>query len=281
MLRKHQPKAIGLIGLMLAAMMVVAAFGATVAQAEGGPRWIVLLGEVLHELAAGEKEAFTSSGGVTTLESGETIVESETETDTGEIIGGNPGTDLATIIFHKSHLQGHATCVATSAGETSGNIKVEVKTMLVYPHEKAGETAQAYDAFFPDNNETGSNLFVEFTLTGGLAACGLLNNLKVDVNATGTLVTDPSSINKKCGVLALVGTLTGGAFASTASGVENLVGALNAEGLAGPTLATWWMPSEKTFLLMECLLEAFGLESFQSGISDINLVANNQFGWEI
>jgi hypothetical protein len=228
-------------------------------------------------LAGGAKEAFTSAGGVFVLD-GTTNIECETEKDTGEIIGTNPGLDLATIDFEKCHVQGTPNCLAGNVTEEL--IEVAVQSVLVYPHEKAETTEQAYDAFFPDNSETGNNLFVEFTLknASGTSACGLLNGFKVNVNATGSLVTF-DGINKKCGVLAEVGHLNGlSEFVLSEAGQESVVGALNSKG--EPEEATIWNSATAKFELITCKLEAFG-PALQLGISDITLNSGLAFGWEI
>jgi len=269
---------LGVLGLALLAVFALGAVVAASASAASGPVWIVLLlnPEILHELAAGEKESILSSGGLFTLDAATATIDCTSEQDSGEIIGGNPGTDLSTIEFLKCSVEGLSTCLAGNV--TAEDILVEVKTMLVYPHLKAGELGEAYDAFFPDNNETTNNLFVEFKLTGGVTACGvLLNNLPVDVNATGELVTDPA-INKKCGVLALVGKLDSTElFVKTASGEEAVLGALESNGV---TEAEYWMPTERAFLLLECLLEAFEGTAEELGTTDVDLVSGDEFGWE-
>jgi hypothetical protein len=268
---------IKVLGLALIAVFAFSAVAAATASAVGGPVWIVLLGATLHVLAAAEKEALTSTGGVFKLD-GITNIESNKLNATGEIIGGNPGTDLSTLEFLEAHVEGKANCLATNSG--ADTIVVAVKSVLVFPHEKAETNTEALNAFTPDNNEVNNNLFVEFTLKNapGSTECGLLNGLKVDVNATGTTITDPT-LNKKCGVLARVGKLVAGAFSITASGEEALVGALNSEGT--PTEATLWKPTAKAFELITCKLEAFGAAATQLGVADVELVNGNQFGWEL
>ena len=59
--------------------------------------------------------------------------------------------------------------------------------MLMYVDTE--ERLEALDAFIPSNG----NLFVEFTLknASGTTACGLLNGVKVKVEATGTEIKQP------------------------------------------------------------------------------------------
>jgi len=309
-MKKHQ-----ILGLALFAAFAFSAVIAASASAEGGPVWIVQLCEAanpagtglwvermsngaclgfdgtaksawekkLMVLAAGESEPIVSSGGIFKLD-GITNIECLKLENSGEIIGGNPGTNLEKLEFLECFVEGLPNCLASTAGTVGADtIELEVKSMLVYPHEKGGTTGEALVAFFPDNNNTTENLFVEFTLlnASGSTECGLLlNGMKVDVSATGTLVEDPASILKKCGVLAVVGKLnSSNVFVKTVSGEEAVVGAVESSGT--PLIATWWMPTEKVFLLMECKLEAFGAEATELGTSDVELTNGEEFGWEV
>lgn len=262
------------LGLALVAVFAFGAFVAASASAVGGPVWIVLKGTELVVLGAGQSEALTSTGGTFALK-GATEILCTAESDTGKIIGGNPGTDETSIQFSGCSVEGKtvAECGASNTA-TAGLVEVNgIKTVLVYPQGKAGSTTEALDAFIPGSG----NLFVEFTLKG--TNCGLLNNIKVNVNATGTEITEPA-FNKKCGVLARVGKLnSSNAFVATISGEEALVGALNSEELL--TEAELWLPTAKVFNLITCKLEAFSLEASELGVSDVTLVSKNEFGWEV
>jgi hypothetical protein len=270
MLRKYQPKVAGLTAVF-AALAISGTIAASALAVVGGPVWLVN-GAVL---AGGAKEALTSTGGVFKL-TGTTNIECLSEKDTGEIIGTNPGLDLSTITFEKCFVEGKSTCLAGNV--TPESIEVQVQSLLVYPHEKPENGEQAYDAFLPDNGETGNNLFVEFTLTGGTTPCGLLNGFKVNVNATGSLVTF-DGINKKCGVLTEVGHLNSlSEFVLSIAGEESVTGALNSKG--EPEEATMWNSEKAIFELLTCKLEAFGA-ALQLGISDISLVSGLSFGWEV
>ncbi|MGH2910966.1 MAG: hypothetical protein ACRDJ3_00670 [Solirubrobacteraceae bacterium] len=273
MLRKCRPKAFGVVGsiTVLTALAISGTVAASAWAVVGGPVWLVK-GTVL---AGGAKETLTSSGGVFKLD-GTTNIECQTEKDTGEIIGTNPGLDLSTITFEKCFVEGKASCLAGNV--TAESIEVHVQSLLVYQHEKPETTEQAYDAFFPDNGETSNNLFVEFTLTGGITPCGLLNGFKVNVNATGSLVTF-DGINKKCGALAEVGHLNGlSEFVLSGAGEETTLGALNSKG--EPEEATMWNSEKGIFETLTCKLEAFGV-ALQLGVSDISLVSGLSFGWEV
>jgi hypothetical protein len=306
MLRVHKPTSLGLAGLMaVVAMLGFSAVQAASALAVGGPVWNVVLCEkvavktglflvrsaaekceakdgtpegefetFLRELTAGQTAPLTSSGGAFKL-NGITNISCSSEQDTGELIGGNPGTALSIIEFLGCAVEGKtvAECGASNVTGMPGVVLTEVKSVLVYPHEKAETDEEALLVFVPD--EAG-NLFVEFTLTG--TNCGLLNNLKVNVNATGTEIKEPA-LNKKCGVLARVGKLEAGAFVITKAGEEAITGALNSEGT--PTEATLWKPTAKTFELITCKLEAFFASATEVGVSDITLLSGEPFGWEL
>lgn len=277
MLRKSKFGAFGSItlGTALAAVAVSAVLASSAQAVVGGPVWVVKGTELATEAA---KEALDTEGGQYTL-TGTTNVVCESMKGTGEIIGGNPGRDLSTLTFEKCHVTSKPNCLAASVG-FEDSIQSEVKSVLVYTHEKAESEAAALDAFtpVPSGSGSGENLFVEFTLKNapGTTECSLLNGFKVDVRAVGTLISDPTQINKQCGLLTQVGKLTGGSFSIVKALEENTVGALNATGVSKE--ATLWEPTKKTFGLITCKLEAFG-EAAEEGVSDVSLVSKATFGW--
>jgi len=273
MLRKSQLGAFGSITLGTAlSALVVSAVLASSASAVGGPVWVVKGAELVET----EKEALGAEGGQYTL-TGTTNIVCETLKGTGEIIGGNPGRDLSTLTFEKCHVMNKPNCLAASVG-FEDSIQSQAKSVLVYPHEEPGVETEALDAITADTSGSSENLFVEFTLknASGSTECSLLNGFKVDVKATGTLISDPSQINKQCGLLTQVGKLVAGAFAIAKALEENTIGALNATGAGSE--ATIWEPTKKTFGLITCKLEAFG-EAHEEGVSDVLLVSNATFGW--
>lgn len=276
MLRKSQFGAFGSItlGAALAAVAVSAVLAGSASAVVGGPVWVVKGAEMSLET---EKEALTSEGGSYTL-TGTTNIECESVKGTGEIIGGNPGRDLSTLTFEKCHVHNKINCLAASAG-FEDSIRSEAKSVLVYPHEKAETEAEALDAFtpVPSGSGTSENLFVEFTLKNfpGTNEC-FINNLKVDVKATGTFIGDPSQISKQCGLLAQAGKLSESVFSITKALEENTIDALNATGVSKE--ATLWEPTKKVFSLITCKLEALG-EAGEEGVSDVSLVSKAPFGW--
>ena len=178
------------IGIALVAMVAFSAVAASSASAEG-PWWIVLLGTVLHRLVWPEEEKllgendevpYILDGTLANIECAELHI-------TGNLIGNNPGMNLGELEFLKCHVLGLPNCLAGNV--TVENIKTEVFSVLTYWDNKGvEELTLAMVAFF--NDSTTSDLFAEFTLTNaaGSTECGLLANMKVDVVADGTEVTE-------------------------------------------------------------------------------------------
>jgi hypothetical protein len=192
-------------------------------------------------LPSGEKEPVASKNiGSFTLK-GTTIVVCTGETDTGEIIGGNPGTDTSEVKFTKCAVKGKPECEASS-GSVNGEVVVKgLKTVLVYKerHPKAGETSEekaklrALDAFTPEKE----NLFVEFKFTISATKCGTLSGTTVKVKAIGTEITEPA-FNQKCGLLAEVGKIVNEKFVATEPGQIAVAGALN---FPEPAITKAWL----------------------------------------
>jgi hypothetical protein len=276
MLRKSRLVALGSItlGTALAAVAVGAVLASGATAVVGGPVWVVKGTEMASEAS---KEALKSEGGQYKL-TGTTNVVCEKATGTGELIGGNPGRGVSTITFEKCHQEGKANCLAAGAG-FEDTIQAEAKSVLVYPHEQPETESEALDALAPNTVGSTENLFVEFTLknASGSTECGVLNNAKADVIANGSPISDPSQINKNCGLLAQLGKLVSEVFSVAPALEENAVGALNAPATIIKE-ATIWEPIKKTFGLITCKLNAFG-EATEVGVSDVSLVSNNTFGW--
>jgi hypothetical protein len=216
MLRRYQPK-VGLAAVMIAAVMLVAAYGATAAQAAEGPNWLFgpAPGKVL---AAGEKLSILSESQGTVTLNGIVTVTCKSLQNKGELFGGKPGTDLEELEFLECALEKKtvAECAASS-GATKGIINTNILTALAYPLEgEAGNVA--YDAVFPD----GSNeLFVVFTFEG--TNCGLLNKAKAEVLAIGKPLiktVNNEAFEAQCGELGELGILnSGGTFETVGPGV--------------------------------------------------------------
>ena len=203
--------------LSFLAVFAVSVVAASAAQAAGGPFWKTENRGVLG--TSGETRVVKSvnvTGSVFKLKTAKVTVECQKVENFGSLEGGNPGIDEAIIFFKECSLAGKPECKATGLkpekAPTKGEIIVAVKTVLVYPKGKAQKPEEALDAFVPEGEgaegAAANNLFVEFEFTGGAANCGTLNLAKVEVKATGTNVTRPP-FNRKCGVLAKLGTASG------------------------------------------------------------------------
>ena len=201
------------------------------------------------------------------------------EKDTGELIGGNPGTDKSTVTFSECALEKKtvAECSATGTGQAkeSGIIVTKVKTVLVFPE---GSRTEALDAFF---SEEANNVFAEFILEG--PKCGLLNKVTVKVEANGTEIELPTFKEKrKCGVLAEVGKIVAGAFVKTKSGEVATEG-----GLRFPTPERTKAEVEKgtTFEKITCGLHVktsagASAAGDEEGVSKVETEPAEGFGWE-
>ncbi len=287
--------------LSLLAVFAFGAFAAGAAQAAGGPYWIVKCHKVAvagtgryknatctepgppneydTRLLAGETRTIKSTNvGVFKLKTASATIGCKKEKNTGKLFGGNPGTDETTITFEECSVEPKtvAECAATSAGEPAGNIKLTVKTVLVYPKGHPESTKEADDAFYPGT--TGSNTFVEFEIKG--TNCATLQGKKVKVTAKGTESPEPFA-KTPCGVLAEVGKIEAGVFARTESGKEYIEGGLNFPEPA-ITEAELWLPATSKFETINCKLEAGGLGAAEEiGVAKVETEPAEEFGWEL
>lgn len=259
--------------LSLLAAFALSAVASGAAQAAGGPVWIHKGKTVL-----GETEKLTLKSvnvGAFKLKSSLATIECKKEKNTGELIGGNPGTDKSTITFEECSLEGKT--VAQCGAGTEGKVgPFGVKTLLGYPEGKAGETGEAYDQFFPGG--TSETVFVTFTLSG--SNCGFLNKQKVEVVATGTKVTEPK-VEAKCGIIAIVGKFTGETFSKTISGEESETGGLEFPSPAITKEEVW---TGSKFNKVTCGLEAKSIISSkaeQIGKVKEETEPKEAFGWEV
>ncbi len=290
----------GVTGLLVA-FSVGAEAPASAPAAEGGPVWMVKLcvekagghyltrsgagkcgefmemgegpyEETLQTLGAGESASVVSSGGAFKLDGVQTV-ECASEKDTGEVIGGNPGTGLTTIIYKECHVAGQPECLAGNKSESEIET-ASIHSVLVYPTAKAEGKEEAYSAFVPGGT---TNTFAEFELKNatGFTEC-LVNKLLVTVTANGTEIKKPA-FNKDCGGLALVGKLEAGSFRKLAAGEEAVLGALESTG--SPTSAELWEGS--AFAKIECKMQAFGGSATELGVSDVELTSGESSGWEV
>ena len=150
-----------IVGLCLVAVFALSAFGVSSASAaNNGPHWWIvecknegaghkyasestcLKNEVgtgeweRHEfiLGTGATVPFTSKSGKGKFKTSLVSVECETDTDTGELIGGWPGKDETTVTFKECHVEGTLACkVSTTGAVNTETIVIKgIKTELVY-----------------------------------------------------------------------------------------------------------------------------------------------------
>jgi hypothetical protein len=298
---------IRIIGLALVAVFAMSAVAATAAQAmpptPGGPIWLVGCHKVLaankplsrwedaactklkaeggfdFRLFPGETQAITSKnvGTFTLGVPGLINMECKSETNTGELIGGNPGTDKSTITFSECTQEGKPECHATGAGEAkeSGIIKFSVYTVLVYPKGKAEKPEEALDAVGPVGTTEKPNVFVVITTEG--KGC-TVNGGKFEPTATGTEYGTPGG-KRKCGVLAEVGKLNAEKkFVLTKSGETAVEGALNFPGTA-ITEAEFW--NGTAFTTIKCKFTTSSFPSVEKGLEEVRTSPEAAFGWEV
>ncbi len=297
------------VGVLLAATVAMLAFSslvATASQAVGGPEWRIAChkvvvaktgsfknstcteaeanGEFSTKLLAGETRATKSVNVSATFKlNGAVKIECKKVTNTGLLIGGNPGTDSTKIIFTECSIAGKtvAECGAKGlkpiAATNAGEVIVGALTVLAYPNEKAGSEEASLDAFAPEGEAANPNLYVEFELTG--TNCALLKNQKIRVNAIGTEI-EINGKKRKCGVLAQVGEISGTSFRSTKSGESGVEGALN---FPEPFIekAELWEPIPAAFKAITCKLEADSAAAEEVGLAKVETNPAEKFGWAI
>src|ERR1039458_1834346 len=155
----------------------------TKAKCEAGTP-IITTGNWEKVLGAVETRKITFTTGVTKLRTASDLIECEKDKGTGEIIGGWPGTDKATITFEKCNVTKPALgCEVRSVGqEKFGTIVVSVNTELVYTGTKtqAEHEEQPLGILFKSVG-AGNKKFVELEFNG---LCALEGTKKV-VEATG------------------------------------------------------------------------------------------------
>jgi hypothetical protein len=261
--------------MVLLSFLAVFAFSASVSGAaqaavKGGPIWITKAGE----LKAGEGRNVMAVSAMTAQILASTAVDIEctslsvSAATVNKIIGGNPGTDEATLVFGKCVVKGktEAQCSVHSPKAGTGEVIVAVKTLLGYK-KGAAEKEPLYDEFFPaaENNEFAT---LEFVGT----SCGTLTGSKLLVKATGTEAPKPIGFGKRaCSTIAEVGTKSG-----------ELV---KAESLNLPTIAIaeaeLWNSEASKFAVVKCALTAAGATATLNGIAKVELENGEEFGVEV
>jgi len=243
------------------------------ASATAGPEWFVK-GE---SLPAGKVKA-TTSVNLKGIQINQTPAnfECEKEGGTGEIAGGVPGTGSATIVLKECTLDSEPGCqLSSSSGgkRVLGQVTLAVKTVLVFP---VGGTGEALEALVPAGG-AGANVFATLSIEG--RECGLLNGKLAVFKATGTEIKEPA-FNSRCGMLARVGQVKSGAFATLASEAQTTEGALNfpASRITGGEL---WQPASGTFKEITCESQFLESRTTVAGTLKQELSPSELFGWKV
>jgi hypothetical protein len=254
--------------------------GASSASAAGGPIWITKSGGVLKE--GQEKTIKMTNEGTMSFAKGTTVVNcSALESENGSIIGGNPAEGKITLRYKSCTLQGAPACNITGkkplAAGNEGELKIPVKSILVYPNGMSGTKELALEGFFPVGEAGAVNLFVEWEYVG--ATCGALNGTRLAVNAVGTEVKEPA-FDKKCGDLAELGKLEGANRFKLKAGEQRKEVLL---GFTGPIeKGELFEPKELKFKKIECKFEAGGVQVVPSGnMKSETTPTVEEFGWEV
>jgi hypothetical protein len=276
-------KFIRMLSPTLFALLALSAAGASAAEA-AGPVWINGLKE---ELKATEHKTISVIGNlsVVTLEASSYTVEcskvSKGTHTASEIIGGNPGTGKAEILYKECHHESQPNCLATGTEPVgaAGEIIAEFKTLLVYI---AGQTngERALEAFFPVEGHLNLVTNFKFENKPGTTECGSLNGTEVHVAAVGTEIEIPTFKEKRrCAMAGEVGEVASGKFKPTKPGEVSLKGALNFPSFP----AEYWTGTE--FVRIECSMQdivgMIGVTDEEHGELDVTLEGTPPFGWAV
>jgi hypothetical protein len=284
-----RPRTTTTLILACLAALALSAAATAAAQAAGGPVWKTVNRDVLGSLASRQVKSTNKLSSTVTSTftlNGTTNIDCKKVTNYGTLIGRDPGTDAATIIFEECAAAGDtvAQCgikgVKPEPAANNGEVIVAVKTVLVYPLGHSGSTTEADDAFVPEGEgaepSAANNLFVEFEFPA-TDTCGL-KGTKVEVKAAGTEINAASApFKRKCGLVAEVGEIAAGAFARTTSGTLVTPGGLKFPGVAIKEVELW---NGAAFETIKCELKALGAAT-EVGTEKQETVGPEAFGWEI
>lgn len=251
---------------------------ATTAQAAGGPLWIAP-----NALVAGETHNIVSEHLINYQFKGTVAsIECTASSGAGVILGGNPGTDYERVVLQGCFVVGKPECKATGlkplAASKAGELIFNVLSVLAYP-KGATEGESALDAFAPTGEAGSPNLLVEFELEGGAAACGLLNKVKVKLEAIGTEITIKGE-KRRCAALAEVGKLVGGSPVLTKPGEKSFEVVFNLPSTPVKEAEVW---EGGVFRTIKGEMHAGALgEVFEEGRSRVETRSPRaEFGWDL
>jgi hypothetical protein len=264
------------------AMAFAAVTAASASATVSGPEWLVKG----TPLAAGKTQAVKSTG-VGGVQFNQTAASwsCTSESGTGELIGGIPGTGTGTIILKGCSLSGHSveSCALSTSASVEhkmvlGEITFAYKTVLVYPQGTEGE---ALEAIVPAGIKGEANTFTKVTASG--SGCGeSINGHTGTFSANGTEIKEPA-FDKHCGLLAKVGQIKAGAFATLASGGQATEGGLSLP-LTAITTGELYSPATKTLKEIKCESELtiIGAGVNVSGLLKVETSPTAElFGWQV
>lgn len=277
-------KRVRIITPALFLLFALSAVGTTAAEASG-PVWLVGAKE---EVKAGESKTISIMGNLSVIDfiAGEDSVEcgkvSKGTTTASEIIGGNPGTGKAEILFKECHQESKPNCLATGTAPaaTPGEIITQFKTLLVYLASFTnGENA--FEAFFPEESHLNIISTFKFENKTGTTECGSLNGTEIHLAAVGTEIEIPTFKEKrKCAALTHVGGVESGKFKATKPREMSLKGALYFQEVS----AEYWTGTG--FAKLECqtwdLVGANHIIDEERGELDFTLETGPRpVGWDV
>lgn len=147
---KHVSRSFCAALLAILAIFALSVCGAAQALTPGGPKWLYRESAEgpWKELEAGKTAAFTGTSGESRMYIPERELEiySEKATESGELIGGSPGSGTETITFEKVKVRGAPSCEVKSPGREGGTVVAShVKITLGYLKEKESEIGEAVE----------------------------------------------------------------------------------------------------------------------------------------
>lgn len=173
-----------ILGLALVAVFAMSAVAVSSASAaKNGPHWWVCekdatglfsnsecstsgTGWESKELTTGTRK-ITFTSGETKLKTASDLIVCKKDKGTGEIIGGWPGTDKATITFEECKVTKPFSCEVKNAGGTFGTIITTVNTELVYTGTKTqAEKEEPPLGILFKTTSSANKLFVELEFSG-------------------------------------------------------------------------------------------------------------------
>ncbi|MHB8241715.1 MAG: hypothetical protein ACYDHN_06960 [Solirubrobacteraceae bacterium] len=262
------------VWLVLTVALVMSCFMASGANAAtGGPEWLVNG----TPLGAGQARVVGSTNvGTIRITTGIAVFTCQQETGNGELLGGNPGTGVASVSFKQCAVEGKPTCTLSSVPplpekRVSGEVKFSVKEVLAY--QKGSRAVPEY-AVVPIGTGTEPNTLAKLEIGG--TNCGVLNGKVALWKATGTIINEPA-FSKHCAMLAQVGQIASGTFGALTALTQVHEGGLS---FGSQDEAELWSPGSGTFKTIVCESELLGGNATFASVAKVETVPSTVFGWQ-